>query len=698
MSAKVCPQCGAEYELNQKFCARDGSALRGPDAGETLEGRIVGDREVLRRLGEGGMGQVYLAEYIGLHRKDALKVMRPEFAKNAAAVGRFRREAMNASRINHPNVATIYAVGDTDDGMPYMAMEYVDGPSLAGILRESNSILPLRSAGLVNQVAAALGAAHDLGIVHRDLKPENIMVTSKPAPDTVKLVDFGISKAAGAVDQEVTATGVSVGSPAYMSPEQVAGEALDSRTDIYSLGLVAFKLLTGRLPFVGEGHEQMLGRLSSAPRRLEEVRRDIEWGSDLERVMARALTRDRGARYQTAAEFARDFARAVRAMPMSANAEDPTVAFNPPMARQPAQSRDDRATRSVSSASPGWWFVGGGLLAGVVAATAIAIAVSDSRSTAGPSVAGGSQGKIENDSLGPPTPPGRGASSQSGSDHPPPQPSPGRGPNGAERRGGDANMGASAVIGSQLATYTFPAPRLYFRVGGLTQPLRASVDSVLAFLSRSYPDAVIEQKSAAGVADFVFQANAAGKLVVERRGGNVFLIAPDSVTKPQGLVAIIRHELATIDLQSLERDASAGDVTIQFADGRQDFSVGSEFRFHVRSKQGGFLTLVDVGPGGKVTVLVPSAIDSSRLEPGQEVAVPKTASVPFHAVLPAGAGSVRAIVTAQPLRLPPRGSDDFLEGLDGPRLSLQIRGEIQRIVRATGSPWSTAAVRYTVKP
>src|ERR1043166_3008795 len=234
MVGKRCPLCDAEYELNQKFCPIDGAALRSSDLSAGLEGRIVGDRDILRRLGHGGMGEVYLARHVRMGRLDALKVMRSELAQNVDAVSRFNREATNASRINHPNVAVIYAVGDTEDGHPYMAMEYVEGSSLADLRAGSEPFAPVRVGNILRQIAAALHAAHELGIVHRDLKPENILIATKPAADTVKLVDFGISRVFGAEDQKVTTSGVVVGSPAYMSPEQVSAQPLDARSDIYS--------------------------------------------------------------------------------------------------------------------------------------------------------------------------------------------------------------------------------------------------------------------------------------------------------------------------------------------------------------------------------------------------------------------------------------------------------------------------------
>src|SRR5262249_31117197 len=183
-------------------------------------------------------------------RKSALKVMHASMVKDVDAISRFNREASNASRISHPNVAAVYDFGETSDGLIFLAMEFVDGPPLTTIIEQTGSLAPARAAEITRQAAEALALAHDMGIVHRDLKPDNVMIArTRDGSDLVKVVDFGIAKAAGNASQRVTKTGLVVGTPEYMSPEQLAGESLDGRSDIYSLALVAFNMLTGRLPF-----------------------------------------------------------------------------------------------------------------------------------------------------------------------------------------------------------------------------------------------------------------------------------------------------------------------------------------------------------------------------------------------------------------------------------------------------------------
>ena len=316
-SLKICPQCGAEYELDQRFCPKDGTTLRLQNATGDLVGSIVADRyHVLRKLGEGGMGQVYLAEHVKMGRKSALKVMNPAMVKDADAISRFNREAANASHINHPNVADVYDFGETSDGIIYLAMEFVDGPPLTKLIEAEGPMSPGRAALIVRQAADALAVAHDMGIVHRDLKPDNIMIArGRDGDDVVKVVDFGIAKAADNAAQKVTKTGLVVGTPEYMSPEQLAGDKLDGRSDIYALALVAFNMLTGRLPFPADTvQESMIMRLTESPRKLAEMRPGVSWSGEVQACLDKALERDVNARYETATEFGKTLARALEKM------------------------------------------------------------------------------------------------------------------------------------------------------------------------------------------------------------------------------------------------------------------------------------------------------------------------------------------------------------------------------------------------
>jgi serine/threonine protein kinase len=325
---KICPTCGSEYPVSERFCPRDGTALRGQSGSADLVGAVIADRyHVIKKLGEGGMGAVYLAEHVKMGRKSAIKVMNPGTSENADAIARFNREASNASRMNHPNICAIYDFGETSEGLIYLAMEFIEGESLTKLIETNGALAPARAASILHQTADALQVAHDYGIVHRDLKPDNIMIArGRDNSDLVKVVDFGIAKSHDSAAQKVTKTGLVVGTPEYMSPEQLSGDKLDGRSDIYSLALVGFNMLTGTLPFPSHSaQESMIMRLTDAPKTLSEMRPNVSWPAQLQVVMDKALSRDVNARYQKAADFGREFSMAIDAMPSSALTEAGTV-------------------------------------------------------------------------------------------------------------------------------------------------------------------------------------------------------------------------------------------------------------------------------------------------------------------------------------------------------------------------------------
>jgi serine/threonine-protein kinase len=313
---KFCPVCAREFPDNVKFCPNDGQTLKSRSASADLVGQVVADRyHILKKLGEGGMGAVYLGEHVKMGRKSAIKVMAASMSQDPDAISRFNREAANASRISHPNVCQIYDFGETPDGLIYLAMEYIEGQALKDVIEKEGALPPTRAAQILRQSADALQAAHDLGIVHRDIKPDNIMVVQgKDGTDIAKVVDFGIARAVGGDEpgQKVTKTGLVVGTPEYMSPEQLSGDKLDGRTDIYSLAMVLYRMLTGTLPFQADSaQELMIKRLTDEPVPLEVSRPDLQFPPKLQLVMNTALARDPNERYQSAAEFGRDTADAV---------------------------------------------------------------------------------------------------------------------------------------------------------------------------------------------------------------------------------------------------------------------------------------------------------------------------------------------------------------------------------------------------
>lgn len=379
--AKICPTCGTEYPASERFCPRDGTALRNQDATADLVGSVIAERyHVMRKLGEGGMGAVYLAEHVKMGRKSAIKVMNPGMSQDPDAIARFNREAANASRMNHPNICAIYDFGETADGLIYLAMEYIEGRSLTDLIRDSGSLPPKRAASILHQTADALQVAHDYGIVHRDLKPDNIMIAKgRDDSDVVKVVDFGIAKAHTSDAQKVTKTGLVVGTPEYMSPEQLAGDKLDGRSDIYSLALVGFNMLTGALPFPAQtAQETMIMRLTDDPKTLADMKPEVAWPESLEAVLRKALAREVDDRYRKASDFGREFSAAIETMPATIIAEAGTVVLGAKAAAATAAIPQTRVAGDSELAQPtpiGRRSMVPMIAAGGVAVAAIVVAV-----------------------------------------------------------------------------------------------------------------------------------------------------------------------------------------------------------------------------------------------------------------------------------------------------------------------------------
>ena len=239
---------------------------QGPPHQDLLIGQTIGNYLVIQKLGEGGMGSVYLAEHPQIGKKVALKVLHSEFSANEDVTKRFFNEARAVNDIGHPNIVDIIDYGVISAGtgreqLVYFIMEYLAGGTLSHLIRQHSPLPPERSFSIAMQVADALAASHKMGIVHRDLKPDNIILSQRGRDtDFVKLLDFGIAKLTGdAKGSSQTRTGIVMGTPAYMSPEQCEGRGnVDHRTDVYALGIVLYEMLTGRVPFIGEGYGEII--------------------------------------------------------------------------------------------------------------------------------------------------------------------------------------------------------------------------------------------------------------------------------------------------------------------------------------------------------------------------------------------------------------------------------------------------------
>ncbi len=305
---RPCPQCGTACEEAHHYCPGCGFPVGAVSLNneDKLVGRTLpGGYQVLDLIGVGGMGRVYRAEQRALGRTVAVKVIHPHLLSDDQSILRFMTEARASSQLNHPNSVSVIDFGRTDDGQPYLVMEFLRGKDLARVAYEQGPLPFKRIVDVLVQALAALTEAHDLGIIHRDLKPENmILETLKRGGDFVKVVDFGLAKLR--VDTtNVTMPGIVCGTPDYMAPEQGRGDPIDGRSDLYAMGVILFQLLTGRLPFEADNPTQVVLMHMTVPvpdpRQLA-AERSIP--DSLARVVLKAMAKEPEDRYQDAPEFA----------------------------------------------------------------------------------------------------------------------------------------------------------------------------------------------------------------------------------------------------------------------------------------------------------------------------------------------------------------------------------------------------------
>jgi len=336
---KQCPKCGVEYSDTTTLCPADGVALE--TTSDSLIGTILaGKYRIDERLNEGGMGTVYRATHVLMEKTVALKVLRPSLAADEKIVARFSREARAASRISHPNALSVTDFGEDDNGIVFLVMEFLSGKTLKQVIRDDGPLPLQRVVEITRQVGDALNAAHAQGVVHRDLKSDNIMLLDSVANDHAKVLDFGIAKInepGEARDSGLTAPNLVIGTPQYMSPEQCSQETeIDSRSDIYSLGVILYEMLVGHVPFTADSPTMVMMKHLQEP-----VPSVLEERSDLPaavgRVIARAMAKLPGNRYQTIAELVEDLTIAagtaqfapVPAQPASVAATPSTVIDEP---------------------------------------------------------------------------------------------------------------------------------------------------------------------------------------------------------------------------------------------------------------------------------------------------------------------------------------------------------------------------------
>ena len=319
-----CPSCQIPVDESQRFCpgcgtllapANPAGAAQGqppdPMLGQTLGGKY----KVIRLLGEGGMGSVYEGEQqLGTAiRKVAVKTLHTHLSHDANIKARFEREVGTIAELEHPNTIQVYDFGSTPDGILYIVMEFLHGKSLADLLEKQGAMTPQRADLVLQQVCGSLEEAHGRGIVHRDLKPDNIVLVERAGKkDFVKVLDFGIAKRAKEEDQneqKLTQQGMVLGTPPYMSPEQFTGQPIDARSDIYSLGVMAYEMVTGKLPFhANTAWEWATQHMTQPPIPIESLAEGMRAPAAMRASIQRALAKSPGDRFQTVTEFGEAFA------------------------------------------------------------------------------------------------------------------------------------------------------------------------------------------------------------------------------------------------------------------------------------------------------------------------------------------------------------------------------------------------------
>ena len=308
-----CPTCQTDLEESQRFCPNCGTVIQAadPQAPDPMLGQTLGNKyKVVRLLGEGGMGAVYEGEQqLGTtKRKVAVKTLHPHLSRDVKIKQRFEREVGTIAELEHPNTIQVYDFGATEDGILYIVMEFLQGKSLADYIEKEGAMMPDRVAYIMDQVCGSLEEAHGRGIVHRDLKPDNVVLVERAGKkDFVKVLDFGIAKRSKEEDkneQKLTQQGMVLGTPPYMSPEQFTGRPIDARSDIYSLAVMSYEMLTGKLPFQADtAWEWATQHMTQPPIPIESMAEGMRAPEPMRAAIRRALEKSPDARFQTVKEF-----------------------------------------------------------------------------------------------------------------------------------------------------------------------------------------------------------------------------------------------------------------------------------------------------------------------------------------------------------------------------------------------------------
>ena len=341
----ACPSCGTTAPAEARFCPRCGAALPSVEgASDPFIGRVVQNYRVMSVIGAGGMGKVYRAEQVKLKRPVCLKTLLPHLANDPTLVQRFELEGVATAAIRHPNIVQVMDFGQLDDRTLYIAMEYVDGKTLREVLRQEAPVPLTRALTIVQQMLSGLAEAHANNIVHRDLKPSNVLMSRlRDGTDLVKLVDFGIAKILGADPEpgkQLTRTGMMVGTPGYMAPEQMLGERIEPTTDLYSVGVILWELLTGQKLFGRVEEAELARRHLTMPAPSPSSVSRVPLPPELDEIVLRALEKRPERRYQSAMEFTRaldalEAGTRTRAA-LSGLTPMPAPALSPPQGPSPA--------------------------------------------------------------------------------------------------------------------------------------------------------------------------------------------------------------------------------------------------------------------------------------------------------------------------------------------------------------------------